>query len=80
MKTYMVLATIKGKLCNGMAHNGNLYDINPTVGGPVQANSEAEAISIYKSTKGGTYLTISACDYSEFMNGKVRETSEDCPF
>jgi hypothetical protein len=80
MKTYMVTATIKGKFCNGMSHNGNLYDINPTVGKPVKASSPEEAIEIYKRTGAGKLSNFAAYDYEEFMNGKNREASDDCPF
>lgn len=77
MKTYMVTAQIKGRFCNGLASRGNLYDVNPTVGGPVNANSPEEAIEIYKNTKGGTYLNIKAIDYDSFFNPKAKD---DCPF
>ena len=79
MKTYMVTATIKGKFCNGMSHNGNLYDINPTVGKPVKANSPEEAIEIYKRTGIGKLSDFAAYDYDEFVNGK-QNTNDDCPF
>ena len=70
MKTYMVTAEIKGKFCNGMSSKGDLYTINPTVGGPVQASSPKEAMEIYKR-KGGKYYNMKAQDYDEFMNQKA---------
>jgi hypothetical protein len=79
--TYMVLAEIKGKFCNGMSNRGDLYTINPTVGTPINANSPEEAVKIYKSKswrKGD--MNVRAIEYNLFMQGKVAQKDDDCPF